>query len=311
MRQQSSGSVCALLDEAARILAAHGLDSARLDAEVLLGQVLQRSRTWLYTWPEHIVDGGDAARFHALVERRRCHEPIAYLVGSKAFYDLELQVSAATLIPRPETELLVDAALTWLRAHPEAGSRDLRVLDLCTGSGAIATVLAHAHGPCTVVATDISADALDVARANAARHGVGGRIDWRQGDLWSVVDPAERFDLIVSNPPYIDPSELSELEPEVRDHEPHLALFAGDGGLALVSAIVERAWTLLSSPGALAIEIGASQGARALDRMDRLPYHSVMVKQDASGRDRLLWGELGPHMQGPPTHSSSPGRRAR
>lgn len=318
--QPLSASVADCLDQATRLLQAAAIDNARLDAEVLLAEASGQTRTWLYTWSERQLGADVVERFLALVEKRRARMPLAYVVGYRDFYALRLRVSSATLIPRPETELLVDEALHFLRSLqtsprqtlPPASAattfweaqaqtvEDLRrapyqakVLDLCTGSGAVALALAAHAPPCSLLGSDISPDALAMARSNALTLGLHEKIDWRCGDLFNVLTEGETFDLITANPPYIAPEDMAGLEPEVRDHEPHMALSTEDEGYAVLTRILQGAVTRLVPGGLLGMEIGADQGPRALDMAASLGYLSVQIKQDWSGRDRLLWAQWG------------------
>lgn len=276
-------TVRAVIDDAAAALATVSR-SPRLDAEVLLAEALGKSRTWLLTWPDKVVDEAAATCMANLVKRRQSREPVAYILGRKAFYDLDLRVTRDVLIPRPETEILVEEALRWLAHRPDA-----RVLDLCTGSGAIAVALAR-HAPCArVTATDISPAALRVARENAERNGVRG-IAWQVGDLYDAVR-GKHFDLVVANPPYVSAQEYAVLEPNVREYEPVGALLADERGLAVLRRLCEGAAEVLSPAGALGVEIGAGQGDAVKRLMQDNGFSAARVVPDLAGHDRVVWGE--------------------
>jgi release factor glutamine methyltransferase len=224
---------------------------ARRDAEVLLGHVLGRERSWLLGHSEEAVSGERVAAFNALVERRAGHEPLQYLTGVQEFFGLPLRVTRATLIPRPETEHLVEAVLAWARSQ----ARPLRILDVGTGTGAIAIALAK-NLNASIAACDLSTDALAVAEENARSNGVTVRFE--KSDLLAAF-AGETFDAIVSNPPYVPVGDAAEMQPEVRDFEPHSALFAGEDGLAIYRRLVVEAHAALTPDGLLAMEFGFGQ----------------------------------------------------
>lgn len=265
-------------------LAARGADSPRLDAEVLLAHVRGCPRIALYTAFDVPVSDADRARFRDLVKRRGTGEPVAYLVGSKEFFSLPFTVTKDVLVPRPETEGLVVRALDLC-----AGIAAPRILDVGTGSGAIVVTLARRLPGATCVATDISPAALDVARGNAARHGVAERITFACCDL--VADPAAvgPFDLIVSNPPYIREDEFAALPADVRLHEPRTALVSGPTGVELVDRLVAAAPTALAAGGWLLVEIGPNVAAAAeavvASAIDLVPGPTL---RDLAGLPRVL-----------------------
>lgn len=274
-------TIAGLLDEATRRLGDVGLRTPRLDAEVLLGDVLDRTRTQLMTWSDSPVDASHEVRFLALLERRLRREPVAYIVGRKSFYDMTLTVTPDVLIPRAETEILVAEAVRWLERRGPS-----RVLDLCTGSGAIALAVArHARH---VVGGDISAGALAVAKHNARE---AANVEWRQGDLFDVVAEGEWFDLLLANPPYVSEQEYDVLEPNVRDYEPRLALVADENGLGVLRRIIEGARRVLAPDGALGMEIGAAQGPAVAACLRNAGFKTVRVVPDLAGLDRVVWGQ--------------------
>jgi release factor glutamine methyltransferase len=226
------------------------------DAELLVARALGVSRARLHADPGRPVAAGDEARLRALVARRARREPLHYVLGTREFWSREFRVTPAVLIPRPETELVI-AAFLRLNRRP-----DPAILDLGTGSGCIAVTVACEVPGARVVAGDLSEAALEVARDNARRHGVASRVDFRRGDLFAVVaggGPAERFDFVLANPPYVAAADLPALEPEVRDHEPRAALVAGPDGLEAHRRIAAEAPPWLLPGGHLILEIGAGQ----------------------------------------------------
>ena len=275
-----------LARKAAQHLKEKGIEQGRLEAELLLSDVLGIKRLELYMQFDRPVLPDELDRFRGFVRRRLKREPVQYILGQVTFRQLELRVDARVLIPRPETELLVDQVLRWAREH-NAG----RALDIGTGSGAIALSLAQ-EGPLQVVATDLSAEALVVARANAERLGLLKRVEFRPGEIWQPVT-GECFDIVVSNPPYVAESERGTLAPEVRDWEPARALFAGERGLGVIEQIVLGAASHLSSPGLLALEIGASQAAEVVRLIDQTnEFSAPAVVRDLAGRERIVVAEL-------------------
>lgn len=252
-----------LLGWTADYLRARGSESPRLDAEVLLAHALRWSRVQLYTHFDDIVKDEQRLLFRELVKQRAAGAPVAYLVGRKEFYSLTFEVSPAVLIPRPDTETVVVEFLTQCGnlAAPHA-------LDIGTGSGAIAIACAHQHPGATFLATDISADAIAVARANAMRLGVEDRIEFRVGDLYGAVDSNMSFDVIVSNPPYIATGDVIGLEPGVRDFEPHLALDGGPDGLDFARRLIRGAASRLKPGGLLLLEIGSDQEQPVLELIE-------------------------------------------
>lgn len=260
-----------------------GMDSPRVCAEMLLSHVLDQPRLKLYMDPHRPASDLERAAFRALVERALQDEPVDYLVGQAPFFSLLLKVSPTVLIPRPSTETLVEHVLQHHRRTP--GFANPRVADVGTGSGAIAVALAkqfaQAGSDATVVATDLSEDALSVAAENAEAHGVADRIDFRQGDLLEPLR-GERFTYLVSNPPYIPDHEWGAVEPNVKDHEPTQALRGGAEGLDLIRPLIQNAKQHLADPGQLVVEIAACQKEQviALAREQGLRHPSVLVDHE-------------------------------
>lgn len=264
-----------------------GLPEPRLDAELLLADTLGLKRLDLYLQFDRPLLPGELAEFKRRLLRRARREPLQYIAGEAAFRNLRLYVDRRVLIPRPETEVLVDHVLAWAE-----GRQGLSALDIGTGSGAIALTLATERKAFErVVATDVSADALNVAEMN--RETVGARVELRHGSLFEPVR-GERFDVIVSNPPYVAEPERQELAPEVADWEPAGALFSGTEGLDIIRLLVRGAPDHLRPGGILALEIGAGQGeaVRSL-ALESREYSWVEVKSDLAGRDRIILAECG------------------
>lgn len=280
-------TAAALVAEAARVLAAAGVDAPEWDAERLLRHVLGWDRAALLANPGHVVPGPEAERFGALVQRRASREPLQYILGTQAFWKHDFLVTPAVLIPRPETELLVEVALDLVR-DAEAPL----IVDVGTGSGCIALSIAAEREDAEVHATDVSGPALHVARRNARRLGLEGRVTFHEGQLLEPVGGLE-VQLVVSNPPYVDPSERDSLAPEVRDHEPHLALFPPGDALAVYRRLVPAAARALRRGGALAVEISPalSEGVTALFR--DAGFLEPSVHGDLVGRPRVVRARLG------------------
>jgi release factor glutamine methyltransferase len=242
-----------LLEWTTDYLKTHGADSPRLDAEILLAQSLACRRIELYTRFQEEPDEDRRSTFRGLVKRRAEGTPVAYLVGRQEFFSLSFAVTPDVLIPRPETELLVVALLDL--AKGAAAGRPIRVADIGAGSGILAVCAAKYLPLASVTAVDISPPALAVAKSNAAEHGVAERIRWVEGDLFSAVPEGERFDFIVSNPPYISTAEMEALAPEVKNHEPRVALAAGPRGTDVIERLIPAAAERLEPGGHLLMEI--------------------------------------------------------
>lgn len=257
----------------------------RVDAELLLAHALGTSRTWLFTHSADVVDAEGAARFDDLLARRGRGEPVAYLVGMQGFWTLDLEVGPATLIPRPETELLVELALA--RIAPDAAAH---VADLGTGSGAIALAIAKERPRATIVATDASNAALDVAQRNAVRNRIAN-IGFRQGD-WFAPLAGERFHLIASNPPYIAEGDPHLDEGDLR-FEPPSALSSGADGFDAIRRIVRDAPAHLHARGWLLLEHGWEQGEAVRTLLAEAGFIDVETARDLEGRDRVTLGRRG------------------
>lgn len=256
---------------------------ARRDAETLLAHILQQERAWVLAHTEDALSPAELATFRSLVSRRAALEPLQYLTGTQEFFGLPLRVTPGVLIPRPETEHVVEAVLEWAR---EQSVKTLRIADIGTGSGAIALALA-AHLPeAQILATDRSAAALAVALANASRLQLADRLRLLEGDLLSPLSSNDLpLDVVVSNPPYVADTDAPTLAPEVREHEPHLALFAGPDGLAVYRRLIPQAFTVLRPGGLLALEIGFGQHNALTQLLDG--WQNVRFVEDYAGIPRV------------------------
>ena len=286
-------------------LRAARVPSHTLAAELLLMHTLGRDRPWLYSHPEASIEDSTAEQYLALISRRAAGEPTQYLTGKQEFWGLEFEVNPAVLIPRPETEHVVEVALerlgprglkTDLRTSGE--NAPLRVADVGTGSGCIAVALARELPHATIVATDISAAALEVARRNAARHTVEDRIQFVETDLLEsfflresqiTSHESPSFHLIVSNPPYVARDEADALPREVREHEPHAALFAGAAGTEIYARLIEQAHLLLGPDGILVLELGYNSAPHVSSLLtDQKSWGKARITNDLAGIPRVI-----------------------
>jgi release factor glutamine methyltransferase len=274
-----------LIADGAAQLASAGIENPRLDAELMLAAACGSSRVALISGlPE--ISHGACEHYAAMIERRTRREPLAYILGHKEFYSLEFEVTPAVLIPRPETETVVAAALEFIQNRP-----NVRVCDLGTGSGAIALAIAI-HAPAAqLTATDVSAPALAVARRNAIRLAPDSRIRFRLANCFEPLDsiePLGRFDLIVSNPPYISDDQITGLAPEIRDYEPRAALAGGGDGLEFYRRIASALTDQLEKNGAAIVEIGAGQSAAVTEIMHKAGAVSIKVISDFADIPRVV-----------------------
>lgn len=267
----------------------HGVESARLDAELLAAQAFARTRVELYTHFDQPLGDVELAAYRALVQRRLDGESVAYILGRKEFWSLDLLVDARVLVPRPDTETLVEKALELLQGMGADG-RALRVADIGTGSGALALALKKERPGDEIVAVDVSPEALAVAGENARRLGLD--VAFLRGDLVEPLAPLAPFDLLASNPPYIPSRDIAGLSPEVR-REPHLALDGGEDGLALVRRLATDARKVLAPSGVLAMEIGAGQAALVMEILRSQGYTRIGSRRDLAGIERVVFGHLG------------------
>jgi len=278
-------SVRRVLTWAADDLKRRGHEAARLEVELLLGSVLGLDRIGLVLQSERPLAAPELAAFRELFKRRRAGEPVAYLLGEREFYGITLRVDARVLVPRPDTECLVEVALERTRARSMLG----QALDICTGSGCVAIAFARQRPTWTVTASDISPDALAVATDNAHRTGAIRNVRLLQGSIFEAVR-GERFDLITANPPYIPAAEIAGLPVDVRDFEPRLALDGGPDGLDIAREIVRQAPEHLTPGGLLALEIGSDQGDQTLEILRAGGFCDVELARDLAGRARVVSG---------------------
>lgn len=274
--------VAGVLRDAALRLYGSGVDEAQLEAEVMLGDAMRIDRTRLLARMRDDVPADARARFAAMLSRRMRREPLAYIFGRREFYGIEIECAPGALIPRPETELLVELALEEIARRGGAA----RVADVGTGSGAIAVAMALSASQARVTAIDASVDALAVARRNVARYDVGQRVTLIEGDLLAG---GGMFDVIVANLPYVADDEWLELAPEVREYEPRAALVAGPAGTEIIERLLEIAPQHLAPGGMLAAEMGCTHGARLLGAARHgMPDAECSVMRDLAGLDRVL-----------------------
>ena len=285
--------------EAARLVGVD-IDAARLSAEVLLFHVAHCDRAHLYAHPERELTPDEQQQYEALIARRAAGEPLQYIIGHQEFWRMDFRVTPAVLIPRPETEHLVEQTLVLARKfHPEAFAeaahgtdlqekalrgKALRLIDVGTGSGAIAVSLAHELPQAEVAAVDLSPEALDVARQNAER--LGARVQFTVSDVLESIPEEPVFDFVVSNPPYVGLDEADKVQQVVLQNEPHLALFAGAEGLAVIRRLIPQAWARLRPGGWLLMEIGWSQSEAVKALL--VGWHNIHVINDLAGVPRIV-----------------------
>jgi release factor glutamine methyltransferase len=286
MRKRSPWTPLELVRWTAGYFKDNRIESARSEAEILLAHALGTRRIDLYLNHDQPLCDDELARFKSTIQRRVAGEPVAYITGTREFWSLELAVNPSVLIPRPETECLVEAVLPFLDAHDRPPKR---VLEMGTGSGAIVIALAHEHPEHRYTAMDRSVTALQTARQNARTHRLADRVSWFCGDWDTALAPGrEAFDLIVSNPPYIRSGDITGLQTEVREYEPALALDGSGDGLACIRQIVESAHRHLRPGGLIALEMGYDQKrdvASIVGETGR--YESLRIVRDYSGHDRV------------------------
>lgn len=287
MAADRSWTILDLLTEATTFLQGRGIESPRVNAEVLLGHALGLRRVELYTRFDRPVAADALAAFREMVRKRLARVPLQYITGTVEFYSRSFGIREGVFIPRPETEVLIEKALAPFRTV----AAPVRVAEIGVGSGAIlVTILLELPGA-TGVGSDVSAEALSLARENAERHGVLDRIELREGSLFEPFASREDapFDLVVANPPYLATKVLPDLAPEVRDHEPHAALVSGADGFEALERLVADAWRFLLPGGVLALEIGDTQGPEALAlATENAAYRDAALFKDYAGKDRVI-----------------------
>ncbi|HEY5955917.1 MAG TPA: peptide chain release factor N(5)-glutamine methyltransferase [Polyangiaceae bacterium] len=276
-----------------------GFDSPRLDAELLIGHVLGKTRIEIILDGERPLDQDELERFKELAKRRRAGEPTSYLVGNREFYGTAFEVNSNVLIPRPDTEILVEVALERTQSVESGGM----ALDLCTGSGCVAIAFALARREWTVTGIDISAAAIEVAQRNANKLGLGASIRFATGDLFDgMLQAAQAMDngglasplsLVTANPPYIPSDVIPSLDVGIRDYEPRLALDGGPDGLNVAKRIIATAPQWLAAGGVLALEIGYDQAPAVSELMQAAGFTEVQVKRDYGGHERVVSGIRG------------------
>ena len=269
-----------------------GIESPRLDAEVLLSALLGRDRMYLYVHFDEPLEPEELARFRGYVKERAAHVPLAYVLGRREFMGLDFRVTRDTLIPRPDTEILVQCAVDFLCARLEAGATACTIADIGTGTGAIALSTLHYTEGIRADAVDISPAAAAVARENAERLGLTERIDIHVGDLLAPL-AGGRYDMILSNPPYIPTADIAGLMPEVRSYEPHLALDGGADGLNIYRRLMADAPALLKEGGAVAVEVGIDEAAAvAALAMAHPRIVRTEILKDLAGIERVVVGYM-------------------
>ncbi len=286
MSDDQKWTVGRLLTWTTDFLRGKGADSPRLDAEVLLAHARGCQRIELYTAFEEEPTEAVRTAFRELVGRRAKGTPVAYLVGRREFFSLMFEVTPDVLIPRPETESLVVRALDLAKSLK---SESPHIADIGTGSGIIAITVAKHVKNCRVTAIDISPVALEVAKRNAAKHGVAERVDFVESDLFAQVPEAAKFDLILSNPPYVATNEMSALAPDVRDHEPHLALDGGANGTEVIECLIPQVAEKLKTGGWLLMEVGAGNAARVEELVKANPaFELAETIKDIANLPRIV-----------------------
>ena len=282
------GNTCLeILNHAVQKLKSAGIDRPRTNAELLLGAVLNKSKVDLYLNKDRVLSSDEIEKFNQFIQERISNKPVQYIIGTVEFFGLEFKVDQMVLIPRPETETLVEVVIKQL-----AGRRDPRIIDLGTGSGAIAVSLAVNLRNPFIYATDVSKDALEIAEGNAIRNKVENHIEFLCGDLFEPLkkkDLEGRIDCVVSNPPYVSRDEFDHLPKEVKDYEPIVALKTDEEGTSFHRKIIEDSLGFLNKGGILALEVGLGQANRVADLIrNREDFKDTEIKKDLGGIDRIV-----------------------
>jgi release factor glutamine methyltransferase len=276
-------SITQALTDATRLLTNAGVPEARKEARSLLAHVMNIDSKLLITKPDQLVTESFANRLQELLDRRAAGEPAQYIIGSQDFYGRTFEVNSNVLIPRPETEGLIEATLDYLPSSASSW-----ICDVGTGSGCIAITLLCERLASYGIATDISRSALEVAQRNANAHNVGPRLSFIESDCFSAIERDQLFDVIVSNPPYVAGKMMPSLQREVRDHEPHIALSPGDDGLRIISRLITDAPRFLKRGGHLLMEIGFDQSEAVRDLIDRTDWNLIDILPDLQGIPRIV-----------------------
>ncbi len=274
-----------LMLEAAEVLRQGGVPEARREAGSLLEYVIRRDRTFLLSHPEYVLTAEEEESFRRCVARRANGEPLQYITGTQAFFGLDFEVTKDVLIPRPETEPLVETALKLLATD----ANDPVICDVGTGTGCIAIALLHENQRASAIGIDVSEDAIRVAKRNAQRHDVTNRLTFLASDGFSALRPnLNRFDLVVSNPPYVAGSAWNGLQREVRDHEPRVALVSGADGLVMIRRLLIESGGFLKPGGYLLFEIGFDQTAAVQSLINRSTWNILDIQEDLQGIPRIV-----------------------
>jgi release factor glutamine methyltransferase len=287
-RSPADWSIARVLRWATEDFQSRGIPNPRLDAELLLSHTLELDRVHLIIESRRVLSAEELAAFRSSIKRRRAGEPIAYILGRREFFGLSISVDARVLIPRPDTETLVEVALRRTRAQSMYG----RALDLCTGSGCVALAFAKARPTWRVTGLDLSSEALGLARYNAARVGAIWGVRFIASNLFEKLEANERFELLTANPPYIASEEIDALDPGIRDFEPRLALDGGSDGLRVIRRVVQEAPIWLASGGLLAVEVGAEQGKGVRELFAKAGFGAIEGERDYGGHERIISGRL-------------------
>jgi release factor glutamine methyltransferase len=261
-----------------------GLDSPRLDAELLLAHVLRADRVKLLVDASRALETNELSRYRELIQRRRKAEPVAYIVGTREFHGLSVRVDSRVLVPRPDTETLVEVALERTQDAHLYGE----ALDLCTGSGCVAIAVARRRSTWRITGVDVSPDAVAVARANAARLGAIWGVHFVVSDLDAALPEKARFHLLTANPPYIPTAEIAGLPADIRDHEPRLALDGGKDGLDVMRRVIDVAARRLEKDGIVALEVGHDQADRVAALLTAAGFSDVSKRRDYGGIERVV-----------------------
>ncbi|MCF3649076.1 peptide chain release factor N(5)-glutamine methyltransferase [Synoicihabitans lomoniglobus] len=280
-------SLLEVLQKSAGFLESKGVEHARLNAELLIGHALGLKRMQLYMEFERLLPEAELELIRPMVRRRAQREPLQHIIGSVEFGDVELKVDSRALIPRPETEYLVELLRTEYATTPPD-----YFADLGTGSGALALALAHAWPDAKAVALDVSAEALALATENREALGLTERVEMLESDWFSAMPDDSRFGLIVANPPYLTTAEVAATAPEVKDHEPAVALSTASDGMDAFEVIISHAATYLLPDGLLAMEAGIAQHAMLVAKLEQAGFDRVESRQDLTGRDRFVFARM-------------------